>query len=359
MAGSALPIRKALDYAIQLARGLAAAHEKGIVHRDLKPENVFVTSGGRVKILDFGLAKMNRPGLAHGAAIDGPTLGTEPGMILGTVGSCARNRSADCRTADHRSDIFSFGAILYEMVTGDQAFQKNFHRRNAERDSQGRAESALARQREGSAGPGAHSWPLPREGSCRAVSVSPRYCLRPGCSRERVRPRGCGRLGCDRANAEDLLAPARARRACDTRDRVCRGSAPPDRSSCALGCRPSPDRLCRTRGDSRHFSRWKVGCLHGARRAQATGLGQADGGRRGSAAHARRRRSRSAAMGPRRCLAPATSARRPKEKRKARYGKCLRLADSRAESRARLAAPISATMGHGSCSFGSRRTRST
>ena len=62
MAGSALPIRKALDYAIQLARGLAAAHEKGIVHRDLKPENVFVTTDGRVKILDFGLAKMTRPG---------------------------------------------------------------------------------------------------------------------------------------------------------------------------------------------------------------------------------------------------------------------------------------------------------
>ena len=97
MAGSALPIRKALDYAIQLARGLAAAHEKGIVHRDLKPENVFVTADGRVKILDFGLAKMTRPVFAGGMAIDAPTLGTEPGMILGTVGYMSPNRFGDCR----------------------------------------------------------------------------------------------------------------------------------------------------------------------------------------------------------------------------------------------------------------------
>ena len=124
MAGSALPIRKALDYAIQLARGLAAAHEKGIVHRDLKPENVFVTVDGRVKILDFGLAKMSRPGLAHGTAIDGPTLGTEPGMILGTVGYMSPEQVRGL-PADHRSDIFSFGAILYEMVTGEQAFKRS------------------------------------------------------------------------------------------------------------------------------------------------------------------------------------------------------------------------------------------
>ena len=120
----ALPIRKALDYAIQLARGLAAAHEKGIVHRDLKPENVFVTSDGRVKILDFGLAKMTRPVFASGAAIDAPTLGTEPGTILGTVGYMSPEQIRGL-PADHRSDIFSFGSILYEMVTGDQAFRRS------------------------------------------------------------------------------------------------------------------------------------------------------------------------------------------------------------------------------------------
>ena len=124
MAGSALPIRKALDYAIQLARGLAAAHEKGIVHRDLKPENVFVTADGRVKILDFGLAKMTRPVFAGGMAIDAPTLGTEPGMILGTVGYMSPEQVRGL-PADHRSDIFSFAAILYEMVTGEHAFRRS------------------------------------------------------------------------------------------------------------------------------------------------------------------------------------------------------------------------------------------
>ena len=117
MAGSALPIRKALDYAAQMARGLAAAHEKGIVHRDLKPENVFVTPDGRVKILDFGLAKMTRPD-SQADRVSTPRLGTEPGTILGTVGYMSPEQVRGL-PADHRSDIFSFGAILYEMVTGD------------------------------------------------------------------------------------------------------------------------------------------------------------------------------------------------------------------------------------------------
>jgi eukaryotic-like serine/threonine-protein kinase len=122
--GAALPIRKVLDYAAQLARGLAAAHDKGIVHRDLKPENVFVTMDGRVKILDFGLAKLMRPGLSATPGSDGLTLGTEPGMILGTVGYMSPEQVRGL-PADHRSDIFSFGAILYEMVTGEQAFRRD------------------------------------------------------------------------------------------------------------------------------------------------------------------------------------------------------------------------------------------
>lgn len=121
MAGSALPLRKALDYAEQIARGLAAAHEKGIVHRDLKPENVFVTEDGRVKILDFGLAKLMRPSGSGMEEPDATTLASEPGLVLGTVGYMSPEQVRGL-PADQRSDIFSFGALLYEMLTGERAF---------------------------------------------------------------------------------------------------------------------------------------------------------------------------------------------------------------------------------------------
>ena len=113
--------RKAIDYALQVARGLAAAHEKGIVHRDLKPENIFVTNDGRVKILDFGLAKLTRPEAAGGD--DAPTVHavTEPGLIMGTVGYMSPEQVRG-QAADPRSDLFSFGAILYEMISGKRAF---------------------------------------------------------------------------------------------------------------------------------------------------------------------------------------------------------------------------------------------
>ncbi len=117
----ALSVRKAIDYGLQVARGLAAAHEKGIVHRDLKPENLFITNDGRVKILDFGLAKLTRPEATGGA--DAPTLHavTEPGLIMGTAGYMSPEQVRG-QTADSRSDIFSFGAILYEMISGKRAF---------------------------------------------------------------------------------------------------------------------------------------------------------------------------------------------------------------------------------------------
>ncbi|MGH9364578.1 MAG: serine/threonine-protein kinase, partial [Thermoanaerobaculia bacterium] len=115
----ALPARKAVDYAVQIANGLAAAHEKGIVHRDLKPENVFVTADGRVKILDFGLAKLT--GLEIGSAVtnaptQAPTLaaGTEPGVVMGTAGYMSPEQVRG-QAADARSDLFAFGAMLYEM----------------------------------------------------------------------------------------------------------------------------------------------------------------------------------------------------------------------------------------------------
>lgn len=118
-----MPLRKAIDSGVQIARGLAAAHEKGIVHRDLKPENLFVTKDGRVKILDFGLAKLVQRRTTFTQSTATARDGTEPGVVMGTVGYMSPEQVRG-ETADHRADIFAFGAILYEMLTGKRAFQK-------------------------------------------------------------------------------------------------------------------------------------------------------------------------------------------------------------------------------------------
>jgi len=117
-----LPVRKVIDFGIQIAHGLAAAHEKGIVHRDLKPENLFVTKDGRVKILDFGLAKLAQQ---SDTGNSGPTQthATDPGVVLGTIGYMSPEQVRG-KAADHRSDIFAFGAILYEMLAGKRAFER-------------------------------------------------------------------------------------------------------------------------------------------------------------------------------------------------------------------------------------------
>jgi Tol biopolymer transport system component len=121
----ALPARKAIEYAIQIAHGLAAAHERGIVHRDLKPENLFVTTDGRVKILDFGLAKLMEAERAEGGASDAATRSnTDPGIVLGTIGYMAPEQLRSL-PVDHRSDIFAFGVVLYEMLSGQRAFQRD------------------------------------------------------------------------------------------------------------------------------------------------------------------------------------------------------------------------------------------
>ena len=124
LASGALSARKAVDYGIQLAHGLAAAHEKGIVHRDLKPENAFVTEDGRLKILDFGLAKLKPAPAGLDSLMEAPTqtFETEPGVVMGTVGYMSPEQVRG-QPADHRSDIFALGAMLYEMLTGERAFR--------------------------------------------------------------------------------------------------------------------------------------------------------------------------------------------------------------------------------------------
>jgi eukaryotic-like serine/threonine-protein kinase len=116
-----IPLRAAADYALQIAQGLTAAHDRLIVHRDLKPENLFLTNDGRIKILDFGVAKLLSPPAEDGPAIESMTTVTKQGAIVGTFAYMSPEQLRS-KPVDHRSDIFSFGAILYEMMSGCRAF---------------------------------------------------------------------------------------------------------------------------------------------------------------------------------------------------------------------------------------------
>jgi eukaryotic-like serine/threonine-protein kinase len=123
LAAGPLPLRRAVEYGTEVAHGLAAAHDKGIVHRDLKPENIFVTRDGRIKILDFGLAKLVKPE----SSADGATVEAEPtsvGAVLGTAGYMSPEQVRG-EPADARSDIFALGTILYEMLSGQRAFRRD------------------------------------------------------------------------------------------------------------------------------------------------------------------------------------------------------------------------------------------
>jgi serine/threonine protein kinase len=126
MVSGALPLSRVIDYALQVAKGLAAAHAKNIVHRDIKPENLFLTRDGLVKILDFGLAKLVRPEAADDLLSQAATvaLQTQEGKMLGTMGYMSPEQLRGQPT-DYRSDLFSFGVVLYEMLSGERPFQRD------------------------------------------------------------------------------------------------------------------------------------------------------------------------------------------------------------------------------------------
>src|SRR5215471_9942063 len=117
----AIPVRQASAYALQITHGLTAAHERHIIHRDLKPENIFITHDDRIKILDFGVAKL-QPAADDKRSIESLTTVTKQGTIVGTYGYMSPEQLRG-KTVDNRSDIFSFGAILYEMLSGARAFR--------------------------------------------------------------------------------------------------------------------------------------------------------------------------------------------------------------------------------------------
>ena len=167
LASGAIPEGKAIEYGDQIVQGLAAAHEKGIVHRDLKPENIFITSDDRVKILDFGLAKLAQSGPEHQAQTQ-----TASGMALGTPAYMSPEQVRG-QPADHRSDIFALGAVLYEMLAGRRAVSRRDERRDDERDSEAGPATDPGRVAAGRADRTA----LPREGARTALSVGARSCV--------------------------------------------------------------------------------------------------------------------------------------------------------------------------------------
>ena len=284
LVAGALPPRKALEIAAQVATGLAAAHARGIVHRDLKPDNLFLTRDGQVKILDFGLARQSELHGSKSQLLAAPTQGpgTEPGAVLGTVGYMSPEQVRG-ETADHRSDLFALGVVLYEMLTGRAGLRARFGGRDDVGHSARRAVGDRDPRREVLAGARAASPALPREAPRRALSVGARSRLRsqvtgfrrvvdqpgrrraPGTHRRRSRhpPAQAGCRGADSRRRPRRLAgrkpPAHARR------------WPPRLRPCAPTFRQLTQ-AARRRGQSQHRPRRRELRLRQTRRRRRRSL---------------------------------------------------------------------------------------
>ena len=184
--GVALTSRKAIDYARQIAEGLAAAHDRNIVHRDVKPDNLFITSDGRIKILDFGIAKLTQESDDTPPSIGSPT-GTATGKVVGTAAYMSPEQVRG-EAVDARSDIFSFGAVLYEMLAGRPAFERATAAETTAAILKEDPAAPLPADR--SAGARTDRVAMPGEDAGSAVSVGARSGVRAGVSAGRPRTRG-------------------------------------------------------------------------------------------------------------------------------------------------------------------------